>query len=179
MKYLFLHLLHLLHLLPPATSQQGGDTITLTCTVRDIGYLSEGPGHPDFGTFTQEDKGMVKEDLGADNKPQYAGNPTTVASTGYDNFQLWYNTDHRVTGDGVCGASETCPRNLELSHDVVLTYSQATGNWGFDSSSQAGNPGGFFILDNKGFQPTTTSYAPPIIRDYMKVKVDVPSFIEL
>ena len=139
-------------------SQQDGDQLPLTCTVRDIGYLTEGPQHPDFGTFRQEDKTIVGG-LGSDNKPIYNGNPTTPTTTGFANFQLWYNTDHRVTGDGSCGQNEICPRNLESKHDIILTYNAQTNLWGFDSGNN-----GFFILDKKGFQPTTTPY-PQCIND--------------
>jgi fibro-slime domain-containing protein len=141
-------------------AQKVGDTTRLTCTVRDIGFGGagtketgdkEGPHHPDFGTFVVEDKGIVEESLGADDKPVYAGPATgTVASSGPANFYWWYNTDTRTTGDGVCGASEECPRNLELKHDIVLSYNGA--DWSFSSDN-------FFIVDKKGWQPTTTGYA--------------------
>jgi fibro-slime domain-containing protein len=178
---LLLKLLLVLHLvfdLVSVSGQSHGDTMTLTCTVRDIGFggpgtneggTKEGPHHPDFGTMNQVDKTIVKNTLGADEKPVYNGNPTTPASSGFDNFNLWFNTDTRVTGDGQCGttflgsqrviANEECPRNLESLHDIVLTYvvhcSHCTTNRGtfqFDSSA-------FFIMDKKGFQPTTTTNA--------------------
>ena len=113
-------LLLLLHLLLPTNAQSNGDTTTITCTVRDFGAQEEGPPHPDFGTKSGTDTNIVTSTLGSDDKPVYAGNPST-ASTNAASFNQWYNTDTRTTGDGECGATEVCPINLELQYDLTLT----------------------------------------------------------
>ena len=75
----------------------------LTTTVRD--FHAHNP--PDFELDVSEarattgltsrdpDLGIVQSALGADGTPVYAGNPTTVTTTGVNNFKQWY---HDVPG---------------------------------------------------------------------------------
>lgn len=52
--------------------------------------------HPDFEQRTQRgglDRGIVEFELGDDDKPVYAGNPTTRTTTGSDNFYMWFHDD--------------------------------------------------------------------------------------
>lgn len=47
--------------------------------------------HPDFETTIVDDRGLVEVDLGADDKPVYAGPATGTATTsGPDSFNQWY-----------------------------------------------------------------------------------------
>ncbi|MFO7561167.1 MAG: fibro-slime domain-containing protein [Enhygromyxa sp.] len=59
---------------------------TLYSTVRDFQIA-----HPDFQYEIGVDPGIVEVDLGPDDKPVYAGDPTTPTTTGVDNFNQWYN----------------------------------------------------------------------------------------
>jgi fibro-slime domain-containing protein len=59
---------------------------TWTATVRDFSDT-----HPDFETAEPGvDPGIVAPDLGPDDKPVYAGNPTTPTTSGKTNFDQWY-----------------------------------------------------------------------------------------
>ena len=46
--------------------------------------------HPDFEGTTAEDAGVVAERLGEDDKPVYAGTPSTPTTSGRENFDTWY-----------------------------------------------------------------------------------------
>ena len=162
-------LLLLLPLLLPINAQSDGDTTTISCTVRDFGAadftnldggVQEGPPHPDFGLKSGSDTRVVTSNLGSDDKPVYAGNPSTPSTTDATRFNQWYNTDTRTTGDGECGATEVCPINLELQYDLTLTYQSSTNKWGYDSATEnnmRGGNQGFFILDYLGFQPSSSA----------------------
>jgi fibro-slime domain-containing protein len=57
----------------------------LVAKVRDFAS-----SHPDFEYVIGTDPGIVQFMLGADQKPVYAGNPTTPTTTGQANFDQWY-----------------------------------------------------------------------------------------
>jgi fibro-slime domain-containing protein len=61
---------------------------TLHAVIRDFHET-----HPDFESAGGDmlDLGIVATMLGADNKPVYAGNPTTPSTTGAASFNQWYN----------------------------------------------------------------------------------------
>jgi fibro-slime domain-containing protein len=59
---------------------------TLQATVRDFQIA-----HPDFQYVIGVDPGIVQPDLGMDDKPVYAGNPSTPTTTTAANFNQWYN----------------------------------------------------------------------------------------
>lgn len=85
----------------------------LTGTLRDFRA-----DHPDFEDFLGGDKGIVADTLGADDKPVYAGNPTTATTTGKANFDQWYND--------VAGINSPLPWTITLSAagGNVYTYDQ-------------------------------------------------------
>src|SRR5262249_24438484 len=65
--------------------------------------------HPDFERpqFGEHpDPGIVKPDLGPDDKPVYAGNPTTDTTPGATSFNQWYND--------VPGVNQSTAIDLEL-----------------------------------------------------------------
>ena len=77
---------------------------TLHAVVRDFHST-----HPDFDlhpTAEIVDLSIVEPDLGADNKPVYAGNPTTPTTSGVASFNQWYND--------VPGQNETTTLDLPL-----------------------------------------------------------------
>ena len=46
--------------------------------------------HPDFEKFLGDDRGIVRDDLGMDKKPQYKPATTSSTTTGIANFNQWY-----------------------------------------------------------------------------------------
>lgn len=71
----------------------------LVGTVRDFRS-----SHPDFELdFNGLDLGIVDDELDADDKPVYAGRPTTPSTTGESNFFDWY---HDVPGVNLGAATE-------------------------------------------------------------------------
>lgn len=94
---------------PPADGGCGGPN--LTGVLRDFRDT-----HPDFEAFIGDDRGMVKADLGPDDKPVYNGNPTTPKSTGKANFDQWYRD---VPG---INASMLYPLVLTTSDAGISTY---------------------------------------------------------
>lgn len=74
-----------------AMDMQAGDTsepeceMALVATVRDFQS-----SHPDFEAELGVDPGIVQFMLGADQKPVYAGNPTTPTTHGVAAFDQWY-----------------------------------------------------------------------------------------
>jgi fibro-slime domain-containing protein len=107
----------------------GGDT-NGHCGTKLTGVLRDfHSSHPDFEKFLGDDRGIVKDDLGADQKPVYAGAPTTPTTTGKANFDQWYRDV-----DGV---------NLAFPYDFTL------GKGAGDVYTYENNS--FFPLDDKGF----------------------------
>lgn len=106
-------------LLVGALSAASAGTITQTGTVRDfMGYPG---GHPDFEHYLGFDPGIVRPDLGADDKPVYAGtagNPTTTSAAA---FGQWYND--------TLGVNQSKLHSLDLGdpdNDGVYTYNNPT-----------------------------------------------------
>jgi fibro-slime domain-containing protein len=58
---------------------------TLTGTIRDFTTA-----HPDFEYAIADDKGIVENDLGTDDKPVYGPHATTPTTHGKDYFDQWY-----------------------------------------------------------------------------------------
>jgi fibro-slime domain-containing protein len=104
----------------------GGDCApNLTGIVRDFKDT-----HPDFETFTGDGlKGIVKDLLGADEKPVYAAAGPTAMTTGPTEFNQWYRNV-----DGI---------NIAIPYTLVLTKG-AGGISTFRSDA-------FFPIDDKGF----------------------------
>lgn len=64
---------------------------TILGVARDFKDGSKPGGHPDFETFTGQGlKGIVKDDLGPDQKPVYAHTGSTIYTTSPENFRQWY-----------------------------------------------------------------------------------------
>jgi fibro-slime domain-containing protein len=108
------------------SAESGGDNCgnILTATVRD--FSSD---HPDFEYVIQDDRGLVADQLGADGKPVYTGDPTTPTTNGQEFFDQWYRDV-----DGV---------NVPFEIDLVLV-DNGDGTWTYDNSE-------FFPLDDMGF----------------------------
>ena len=107
----------------------GGDT-NGHCGTKLTGVLRDfHSSHPDFEKFLGDDRGIVKDALGGDQKPVYAGAPTTPTTTGQADFDQWYRDV-----DGV---------NLAFPYDFTL--SKGAGDvYTYENNS-------FFPLDDKGF----------------------------
>ncbi len=85
--------------------------------------------HPDFEDFLGNDTGIVRDLLGADGRPVYAGAPTTPTTSGAANFDQWYRD--------AAGVNQTIVERLTLGRIAPSTYR-------FDNSS-------FFPLDGRAF----------------------------
>jgi fibro-slime domain-containing protein len=85
--------------------------------------------HPDFEGVLGTDKGIVEQDIGTDQKPVYAGNPTTPTTNGQDAFDQWYRD--------VDGVNMTIPLSIPLTD-------AGGGIFTFDDSE-------FFPIDGQGF----------------------------
>ena len=96
---------------------------TLTGVLRDFKE-----SHPDFEDFLGSDPGIVKNDLGGDGKPVYAGSAGNPTTTNQTNFDQWYRDV-----DGV---------NKAFSHPIALSKMGAV--YTFENNA-------FFPLDGKGF----------------------------
>ncbi|MFV8756540.1 fibro-slime domain-containing protein [Nannocystaceae bacterium ST9] len=113
-----------------AGDMQAGDTgepeceMALVATVRDFQVA-----HPDFEDFLGTDLGIVQFMLGPDQKPVYAGNPTTPTTTGVDTFNQWYRD---VPG-------------VNQSFELMIPLTDL-GNGTYSYSNSA-----FFPIDGQGF----------------------------
>lgn len=85
--------------------------------------------HPDFEYNIDDDKGIVLPDLGADNKPVYAGQDGNPTTTGQANFDQWYRDVAEV--------------NIPSALQIPLA-DQGGGLFTYD------NPA-FFPIDNQGW----------------------------
>lgn len=97
----------------------------LTTVIRDFSPTT----HPDFENATGDDHGIVADTLGSDQKPVYAGNPTTPTTHGKQYFDQWY---HDAAGI-----------NITIPYDITLTD---TGNGVYTYDNQA-----MFPIDNQGW----------------------------
>ncbi|HRI62829.1 MAG TPA: fibro-slime domain-containing protein [Polyangium sp.] len=108
----------------------GGGGAPVTCNpvlkaiVRDFSI-----NHPDFEYTVDVDPGIVATTLGADGKPVYAGNPTTLTTTGKDNFDQWYRD--------VPGVNQAIPVEIPLTDAGGGTYTYSNS--------------AFFPIDGQGF----------------------------
>jgi fibro-slime domain-containing protein len=75
----------------------------LQAIIRDFSPTS----HPDFEYTLGDDKGIVMNDLGADTKPVYAGNPSTATTNGKMYFDQWFRD--------TMGTNVTIPFSFMLS----------------------------------------------------------------
>lgn len=99
---------------------------TFTATVRDFDDT-----HPDFESDggVELDPGIVAADLGPDDKPVYAGMPTTESTHGAANFNEWYRD--------VPGVNETTTITLSL-----MAVPGDAGTYRYDNDS-------FFPIDGR------------------------------
>ena len=105
----------------------GGDgpcESTLSLTIRDFTE-----SHPDFQAGVQALRGLVKEDLGADQKPVYAPDGATAVTAGQAEFDQWYRD--------VDGVNQRMATQIEFSEE-------SPGVFVYD------NPV-FFPIDGMGF----------------------------
>jgi fibro-slime domain-containing protein len=110
---------------PDGGSDAGGESCgNLTAIYRDFRS-----SHTDFEDFLGDDRGLVKDTLGADGKPVYAPSGPTATVAGAASFDDWY---HDV--DGV---------NLRFEQPLVLTE-VTPGTFVFEDSE-------FFPLDGLGW----------------------------
>ena len=118
----------------------------LPCGTIPVTYRDFKPDHVDFGCHygaNMEYPGLVLDQLGADQKPQYNPNPpgpppgwsgTPTQITSAASFSEWYNTTPGV--------------NMEIADTITLTEIQP-GLWSFSSNS-------FYPLTDKGFGNNVT-----------------------
>jgi fibro-slime domain-containing protein len=78
---------------PPDVGEEGSSCgSTILGIVRDFKRGDKTGGHPDFQTFTGDGQtGIVKTDLGMDDKPVYNPDTEKKFTTTEDNFDEWYN----------------------------------------------------------------------------------------
>lgn len=113
----------------------GGGTLRLDsgagpCQPNFTGVLRDfNDTHADFEKVIADDRGVVKDALGADDKPVYASATTTATTSGKANFDQWYRDTPGV--------------NFPMQFALPL-QKQSDGSVLFDD-------GMFFPLDNKGF----------------------------
>jgi fibro-slime domain-containing protein len=118
---------------PPDVGEDGTTSCgsTILGIVRDFKRGDRDGGHPDFETFTGDGQtGIVKQDLGSDDKPVYANVDPKKFTTTEDNFNEWYND-----------RDDNAPYYIYFS----LEPDPAHDNYPTFSSHQ------FFPLDGKGF----------------------------
>jgi fibro-slime domain-containing protein len=108
-----------------------GDGASALCGTTLMGVVRDFEDtHPDFEKFAGiDDKNIVMPQLGADQKPVYAGNPTTASTTGKTDFDQWYRDTP--------GINIPIPLSVTLSPNGPNTYS-------YDNEA-------FFPIDNQGF----------------------------
>jgi fibro-slime domain-containing protein len=108
-------------------------SLQLPAIVRDFKPTGETGGHPDFETFGGSDPhlGIVKDLLGADEKPIYASKGSTDVTSGPEEFAQWFHTTSGV--------------NIEVPITLPLTES-SPGSQLFVFKSDE-----FFPIDGKGF----------------------------
>jgi fibro-slime domain-containing protein len=98
------------------------DQLAIPILYRDFlyaGTTSPGPGHPDFESFGDAAKGLVKPNLGSDGKPVFAsstGNGTTTIITSAQSFYWWYHEQD-------CSSGTCTPNPYEK-----LVYQDGAGN---------------------------------------------------
>lgn len=121
-------------------SSTGGSTsgcgTSILGVVRDFKGVNEPDGHPDFEAFMGSDPslGIVKDDLGSDQKPVYNGTGPIIdpangqQTTGKANFDQWY----RATP------------NVNKPYVVYFYFEPNSGVLTFDSNA-------FFPLDGAGW----------------------------
>jgi fibro-slime domain-containing protein len=79
---------------PPDVGEDGSTNCgsTILGIVRDFKRGDKPDGHPDFETFTGDGQtGIVKDDLGTDDKPVWNSATKMKYNTTEDNFNQWYN----------------------------------------------------------------------------------------
>jgi fibro-slime domain-containing protein len=123
MKKLLVPFMALVLLLGTVAAQAG--PLTLSATIRDFTPST----NQDFEYTISDDKGIVKNDLGADKKPVYASSTNTITTHGKTSFDQWYND--------VSGVNITIPYNIVLT-DI------GGGIYSYQNNS-------FFPIDGQGF----------------------------
>ncbi len=110
--------------LPDTTTGEPECITKIDAVVRDFRI-----SHPDFEDFGGAVDGLVKPELGADNKPIHAADGPTSVTSGPENFNQWYND--------VPGVNQTFALQLDLTEVMpgIYQYKNST----------------FFPIDNKGF----------------------------
>ncbi|HEY6880660.1 MAG TPA: fibro-slime domain-containing protein [Polyangiales bacterium] len=97
--------------------------------------------HPDFEKRSFEEKGIVKSELGSDQKPVYSSPFPTLTVSGASSFNQWFND--------VAGV------NQRLSYALEFTEQQP-GVFVYDSSA-------FFPIDGMGFGNGPKGFSLPIL----------------
>jgi fibro-slime domain-containing protein len=106
----------------------GGNGDSGKCDPNFTGVLRDfDDTHPDMEKFLGDDRGIVKVDLGADQKPVYASSGSTPTTTGKASFDQWYRDTQGV--------------NQSLQYTLAVMKNM-TGGVVFDDPM-------FFPLDNK------------------------------
>lgn len=114
-----------------------------TATVRDFS-----DAHPDFENGAIGfDPGIVAPDLGPDDKPVYAGNPTTPTTTGKSSFDEWYRDVSVPNGGLPVNASAVIPFPLLPSPADPTSYQFVRDSF---FPIDEGSPPGDMLLGNQG-----------------------------
>lgn len=106
-------------------------TLAVPIVYRDFRGADLTNGHPDFESKGGDDHTIVTDNLGADHKPVYAGNPSTPTTTSAAAYQSWYRDTP----------------NVNLSYAETLSLGQTAPGSGTYVFAQAK----FFPLDGRGF----------------------------
>lgn len=117
-------------------SQPDPDTPPASCDQLQVTFRDFRSDHPDMQEFPGIDPGLVKLDLGADNKPQYAPVGATATVAGKPSFDQWYRD--------VPGINIAVPGTLQLVENPPGTFT-------YDNQS-------FFPLDGAGFGNETNPH---------------------
>jgi fibro-slime domain-containing protein len=123
------------------SAQSCDNTSTITAVVRDFrGWTDDkGTKHPDFenGNWVV-DRGIVKPDLGSDQKPVYANSGATKTVSGADSFNQWYRD---VDG-------------TNMRFEIPLQLSPKPS----DPSTKFFDSAAFFPIDGQGFGNQSQSH---------------------
>lgn len=108
----------------------------LVGVVRDFKAFTSPGGHPDFEHFMGAGlKGIVKVDLGPDQKPVYAASGATSHTTGPTEFNQWYRDEASVNKSIPFTLPVTVDANNLATFDSKAFFpidNQGWGNEGFD-----------------------------------------------
>lgn len=102
----------------------------LVGTIRDFQIA-----HPDFEYTLGDDHGIVASTLGGDDKPVYAGMPSTPTTTGQTNFDQWYRDVAGVNMSADLGIDLTMQPDGTFSYDNQAFFPIDGMLWGNEGNA--------------------------------------------